>query len=256
MPSAVPSSVSKTVRSTPSRAPSQPQASLPAAPPAKIRVRAMPIIGMVGALRRSTNGRKARNPMRVPLSSTPIASSSGKAPRWRGCVVPAVRVGGACGGRLELGASAMRARAAAAAGSAPPDQAEQCRSTQRRAPRHHAQQPGGGGGQRHLSQVAGEIIGPQRAAGCRVRHRPPPPATSRSDAAWRAGAADQQGNDQHGEAGAGEADGQIGATRDRGAEGQQQRVRRRRLASKDEPAPGARPSRRRTACAARRGRRS
>ena len=40
-------------------------------------------MGVVASFARNTNGRNARKPMRVPLSNTPIASSSGNAPRRR-----------------------------------------------------------------------------------------------------------------------------------------------------------------------------
>jgi len=78
IPAAVSPSVMDVARTTPSRAPSQPQASLPMAPRAKIRVRAVPIIGRSAPLIFDRNGRNVRNPMRVALSIMAIASSSQK----------------------------------------------------------------------------------------------------------------------------------------------------------------------------------
>jgi hypothetical protein len=64
-------------RTTRSRAPSQPLASLLAAPPAKIRVRAMRV-GRSAPLIFNRKGRNVRNPMRAALSVVAIASSSEK----------------------------------------------------------------------------------------------------------------------------------------------------------------------------------
>jgi hypothetical protein len=56
---------------------------LPAAPPANTSVSASPTVGTLAPVAVSSSGRNSRNPMRVALSSTPIASSTGKAKRGR-----------------------------------------------------------------------------------------------------------------------------------------------------------------------------
>ena len=78
MPAAVNPSVTNTAVTTPSRSPSQPQTSLPAAPPVKIKVSAMPIVGRSAPFIFNRNGRNVRNPIRVALSIIAIESSSGK----------------------------------------------------------------------------------------------------------------------------------------------------------------------------------
>ena len=159
MPAAVKPSVRNTAFSTPSRAPSQPQTSLPAAPPVKIRVNAIPIVGRSAPFSFSRNGRKVRNPIRVALSIIAIDSSSGNPrPLAAGCPVAAV-FSAAATGRLSRPGRPRTLRITAAAASAKHAE-QQCRAL----PRHQRDETRGQSRKRHFPEIAGEIVAGERGA--------------------------------------------------------------------------------------------
>jgi hypothetical protein len=78
MSAAVMSSVTMMVRSSPSRVASRPQRNFPEAPPTKTSPSATPSSPTGAPFARSRNERKARNPVRVPLSMSEIPASEMK----------------------------------------------------------------------------------------------------------------------------------------------------------------------------------
>src|SRR6516225_3151135 len=161
IPAAVKPSVSHTVPIAPIRAPIKAQASLPAAPPAKIRVIAKPTVCKVAPFCVSTNGKNNKKAIRVALSITPLPVNKTNA---SGCRLPSSR-----SDRVAARADSRRGAANKIAAATAMPKLPKMNNAGRQG--GHQQHQRKHRRHRHLSQIASEVVGADRLERTRSSER-------------------------------------------------------------------------------------